>query len=92
MSRYKSQRTDRHREADHPHAVDIPIPGSGLGQNLNNIIAAAATLPGGAETWGHMTPGPKGDPQRWCRIGTKVPADADRMAALFSHLEARRVR
>ena len=92
MVRHKGQRTDRHREVEYPHAVDIPIPGGGLGQNLNNIIAAERTLPGGAETWGHMTRGPKGDPQRWCRVGTKLPADADRLAALFTHLGALRVR
>jgi hypothetical protein len=92
MVRHKGQRTDKQREADHPHAVDIPIPDDGLGQNLNNIIAAANTLAGGAETWGHMTRGERGDPQRWCRTGTKLGADADRLAGLFAHLGARRVR
>ena len=89
---HNGQRTDKQREADYPHAVDIPIPGSGLGQILNNIIGAKRTLLGGAESWGHMTRGAKGDPQRWCRVGTKLPADADRIAGLFSHLDARRVR
>ena len=92
MVRHRGQRTDEHREADHPHAVDIPIPGDGLGQNLNNIIAAAKILPGGAETWKHMTRGLKGEPQRWCRVGTKLPVDADKMASLFTYLGALRVR
>ena len=92
MVRHKGQRTDQQREAGHPHAVDIPIPGEGLGQNLNNIIAAASVLPGGAETWGYATHDMKGNPQRWSRVGTKLPADADRIAAMFSHLGARRVR
>jgi hypothetical protein len=33
-----------------------------------------------------------GKPQYWCRIGTMDVGDADRLASLFSHLEARRVR
>jgi hypothetical protein len=92
MVHHKGQRTDKQREADHPHAVDIPIPGEGLGQNLNTIIAASDTLPGGAETWGLMTRGPKGEPQRWCRVGTKLSVDADKMASLFMHLGALKVR
>ena len=62
---HKGQRTNKQREAVHPHAVDIPIPGDGLGRNLDNIIAAAKTLSGGAETWGHMTRSERGEPQRW---------------------------
>jgi hypothetical protein len=89
---HKGQRTNKQREAAHPHAVDIPIPGDGLGQNLDNIIAAAKTLPGGAETWGHMIRGERGEPQRWCRVGTIAAGDADRLAGLFTHLGARRVR
>jgi hypothetical protein len=92
MVQHKGQRTDKHREATYLHAVDIPIPGDGLGQNLNNIIAAAKTLPGGAEAWGHMTRGERGEHHRWCRVGTIVAADADRLAVLFTHLGARRVR
>jgi len=43
VRRRKGQRADQNREADHP-PVDILILG-GLGQNLNNIIAAAWVLP-----------------------------------------------
>jgi hypothetical protein len=89
---HKGRRIDKHREADHPHAVDIPIPGDGLGQDLNNIIAATHTLHGGAETWSHMTREERDNSQRWCRVGTKLPVDADRLAGLFNHLGARRVR
>lgn len=87
---HKGQRTNKHRDADHAYAVDIPIPGNGLGQNLNRIIAEADAL--GGEQWGHMTRGPKGDPQRWCRVGLKRPEDADLLARKFEALGARRAR
>jgi hypothetical protein len=87
---HKGQRTNKHRDADFPYAVDIPIPGTGLGENLNRIVAAAAEL--GGEEWGHMTRAPNGDPQRWCRVGTKRPEDADLLARKFEGLGARRVR
>jgi hypothetical protein len=89
---HKGMRMNKHREADNPFAVDIPIGGNGLGQNLNRICEAAAALPGGAEEWGHGTRATDGRPQRWCRVGTKVAEDADALAAQFSHIGARRVR
>jgi hypothetical protein len=89
---HNGARTNKHREADHPYAVDIPIVGDGLGQNLNRIVAAAKALPGGAEEWGHRTRQPDGTPQYWSRVGTKLAEDADRFAAEFFRLGARRVR
>ena len=88
----KGERTTKRREADYPHAVDVPIPGSGLRHDLNRIIKAADALPGGGEQWGHQTRGPKGDPEYWCRVGAKLPEDADSIAQAFAHLGARRVR
>jgi hypothetical protein len=89
---HKGARTDKHREADHPYAVDIPIGGNGLGQNLNRIVEASRALPGGAEHWGQETRLADGTRQRWCRVGTKLAEDADRFAAEFRRLDARRVR
>jgi hypothetical protein len=88
----KGQRTNKHREAEHPFAVDIPVVGNGLGQNLNLIHAAADECAGGAEVWGHRATGERGMLADWVRVGTKTLADAERMAGLFSHLDARRVR
>jgi hypothetical protein len=92
MVRHKGQRTDKQRDATYPHAVDIPIPRDGLGQNLNRIHAAAADCQGGAEAWGHSTRLAGAAPQYWCRVGTMVEADADRIATLFISLGAVRVR
>jgi hypothetical protein len=92
MVRHKGARSNQQREADHPHAVDIPIPGGGLRQNLNVIHQEADRCTDGAEVWSHCTHGLDGTPQDWCRIGTKDAADADRLVGVFGHLQARRVR
>jgi hypothetical protein len=88
----KGERTDKHREAAYPHAVDIPIVGNGLGQNLNRILTETLSCAGGAEQWSHRTRKPNGDPLYWCRVGTKLPEDADRFAEMFGRLGAVRVR
>jgi hypothetical protein len=92
MTYRKGQRTTKHREADYPHAVDIPIPNGGLGQSLNLIVSAVRDCPGTAEQWSVRTRGANGDPSEWVRVGTKDSADADRIAAIFNPLSARRVR
>jgi hypothetical protein len=91
MVRHKGARSNKQREADHPHAVDVPIIGDGLGQNIH-LIGHEADKCAGAEVWSHRTRLTDGTPQDWRRVGTKTPEDADRIAALFSHLQARRVR
>jgi hypothetical protein len=88
----KGERTTKHMEAQYPYAVDVPIPGTGLGQNLNRISEAAQACAGGAEMWGHMTRMPNGDPRRWERIGTKLSEDADRFTEMFGRIGAKRVR
>ena len=90
--RRKGERTVNHRKAQYPHAVDIPILGSGWWQDLNRIIEAAEALPASGKQWGHQTRGSKGDPQYRCRVGTKRPEDADAIARQFEALGARRVR
>jgi hypothetical protein len=93
MTYRKGERTDRRREAEFPFAVDIPIPRDGLGQNLNRILAAAQAYPGGAECWSHSTKaGAMEIRQWWSRTGFKKPAEADRFAAMFAELGARRAR
>jgi hypothetical protein len=88
----KGERTNRQREAEHPYAVDILIGGEGLGQNLNLIVEALRTCPAGGDQWGHTTRLEDGTPRYWCRVGVKAAADADRLAGMFAHLGARRVR
>jgi hypothetical protein len=92
MVRHKGARTNQHREAAYPYAVDIPIVGDGLGQNLNRICHVVLACPGGADHWGFRSRLPDGTPEDWARIGAKLAADADAFAAQFAYLNARRVR
>jgi hypothetical protein len=88
----KGERTKKQREAEYPFAVDIPIVGNGLGQNIGLIDAAAKACKAGAETWSTRTRAADGTPTDWRRIGTKAVADAESIAGKFSYLNARRVR
>jgi hypothetical protein len=90
MTRHKGARTDKHREAEYPFVVDIPIGGDGLGQSLNLIVAIAAAA--GGEQWGHRTKLDDGKPQYWCRMGARTETDAASFVRQFSHLGARRIR
>ena len=92
MVRHQGARSNKHREADHPFAVDIPIPAGGLGQSTDLIDREAGRCLAGAEVWSHGTKAVDGTPQDWRRIGTKMAEDADRLAQRFAHLQARRVR
>jgi hypothetical protein len=89
---HKGQRTNKHREADYPFAVDTPIPAGGLGQKLNLMIDALRPLGAEAEIWSHMVRGPRGDPQCYSRAGFKSAQGADAFARTFGYLGARRVR
>jgi hypothetical protein len=89
---HKGQRTNKHREAEHPCVVDIPIRPGGLGQNIDLIERAVKAAPGGGERWGYRTWDERFNPSEWCRIGLKRPEDADAIAARFAHIGARRVR
>jgi hypothetical protein len=78
---HKGQRTNKQREKQYPHAVDIPIPRDGLGQKIHTIHAAAMACHRGAEAWGYDTRLEDGTPQRWLRVGAMTPDDAEAIAA-----------
>jgi hypothetical protein len=88
--RHKGAMSDTTREANHPFAVDVPIPSCGLRQDLNLIADRAREV--GGNQWGYSTRLPSGKPEYWCRIGLLTADDADSLLLQFSHLGARRVR
>jgi hypothetical protein len=55
-----------------PYAVDIPIVGDGLGQNLNRICDLVRACPGGADEWGFRSRLPDGTPEYWARNWDKA--------------------
>jgi hypothetical protein len=84
----KGERQKKHLEAAYAFAVDIPIAGQGLGQNLN-VIAAEAMRAGG-DHWSYCVRDQCGNPFYWCRVGVKDNRDAGQIAMRFWHLGARR--
>jgi hypothetical protein len=88
----KGERSNRHREAEFPFAVDIPVPRTGLGENLTAVLSAVQACPVRAESWSHSTQVKGEIRQWWLRIGTSTASEADRFAALFGSLDARRTR
>jgi hypothetical protein len=87
----KGERTNKQREAAHAFAVDIPVPPSGLGVNLNRIHADVAAA--GGEVWGWRDkPAGREIPVDLVRCAFHKAEDADAFAAAWLTLKARRVR
>jgi hypothetical protein len=93
MTYRKGERTNRRREWDYPHSVDIPVPRDGLGDaKLERILTAAQACRYGAECWSHSTQA-NGEIRRWwSRVGTKTGCDADRVQTALADLGAIRRR
>ena len=87
----KGERSKRHREESHAFAVDIPVPPSGLGFNLNSIHRVVDAA--GGEVWGWRDkPNGRDIPTDWVRCGFQKAEDADAFAAAWANLKARRAR
>jgi len=78
-------------DRDYPHAVDIPIPPTGLGVLLPVILDTASALPGGSKVSAYGEPEGAEVRQWFERVATKTPADAAKLAWIFRSIGARRV-
>ncbi len=75
-----------------PWAVDIPIPGEGLGPLLPVLLNAAQVCSGGAMVTTYSISA-DGEVCAWFnRVATKTPMEAQRIAKTFQSVGARTVR
>ena len=89
MVRRKGERTNKHREAEYVYAVDVPVGGRGLGQNLIHADVARA----GGEVWSHSDLlGERRTPRDFARCGFRSADQADAFAETWRLLGATRVR
>jgi len=90
----KGERTNRHREADYPFAIDVPVPADGLGsRGLNAIARAMAACTHPTEHWSHSEFRAFGERMSHAvRIGAKSSDDAERILSALADWGAQRAR